>query len=238
MQSRKVGPIAVYGEPRSGSVLFLHGAYRHSPNLFHMARLVPDAVFVDLPGHGQSDLFAKPTVERLADAVSRAVDAFLPDGPGLVVGESVGAIVALQINRWPVLAIDPPTDTLRHRGVQASLRNLVRVHPPDGFLAQFSEHAFGVSRAHIERRQFFHLFERAERPVAVVTGDSKAGAFPLVDEEAKARLLHLAPIYVVPGAGHLVLDDAPTACAEIIAAFRSQIPPPKPPQTRSFQTPG
>jgi len=84
------------------TIVMLHGAQSdHSVWILQSRYLAhhgwPVLAF-DLPGHGRSEGLAAPRVEDIAVAVGAALDTIDP-GPILVVGHSMGSLIALELAR-------------------------------------------------------------------------------------------------------------------------------------------
>ncbi len=79
------------GEP---PVAFLHGLGATGAVWAHLTELVDRRVLVpDLPGHGKSAPLPHYSFATIADAVARV----LPDGPLVLVGHSLGGVIALEL---------------------------------------------------------------------------------------------------------------------------------------------
>ncbi|MDO5031310.1 alpha/beta fold hydrolase [Corynebacterium sp.] len=89
------------------TVVFVHGYSLSSESFYSQANFVrenfPQArcLLVDLRGHGQSSEVppARCTISAAADDVLRAIDARAPQGPLVIVGHSLGGMVALNVIR-------------------------------------------------------------------------------------------------------------------------------------------
>jgi pimeloyl-ACP methyl ester carboxylesterase len=85
-------------DPAKKSVLFVHGAGQdHSIwdlQSGYFAAHDRNAIAVDLPGHGQSEGQALPSIEAIADWLMNALDAARIDGAAIV-GNSLGSLAAI-----------------------------------------------------------------------------------------------------------------------------------------------
>jgi pimeloyl-ACP methyl ester carboxylesterase len=228
--------------PGRTSALFIHGAGAGaalwSMVLARAARQV-HAVAVDLPGHGPSEVGARPlTLERYRDAVGGLAGA-LCLGPSVLVWHSLGALVAMAAAlAWPdkvrglVLCAAAPK-----MSVDPEVFRLLR-DDPERFVPWLADHALSP-RARPPLRQAF-LNAAAPTPPEVAAAD-----FEIVRAtDLGARLPEIAcpitwldggddrivrpaeregrrgQILTVSGAGHLLPIEAPAAIAETVATVR------------------
>ncbi|HVV53208.1 MAG TPA: alpha/beta fold hydrolase [Polyangia bacterium] len=231
------------GERRPGrpSVVFIHGAGAGSAiwsmTLARVARGA-HAVAVDLPGHGPSELGGAPaalTLERYRDAVGALCGA-LCLGPSVLVGHSLGALIALEAAlAWPdkvralVLVAAAP-----RLPVDPELLALLR-DDPAAVTAWLADHALSPQAKPAVRRGF--LAAGAGAPPEVTRADFEivrttdltprlaAVASPLTwldgaDDRIvppAAREGRRGQVLTVPAAGHLLPIEAPGAVAETVA---------------------
>ena len=229
--------------PERPSLVFIHGAGASSAIwsmvLARVAR-VAHAIAVDLPGHGPSapgDL-ATLSLERYRDAVGELCGA-LCLGPSVLVGHSLGALVALDAAlAWPdkvralLLVAAAP-----RMPVDPELRALLR-DDPDGAALWLADHALSPRAKPAIRRGFlaagaaaapeitradFALVGRADLsqrqhqvacPITWVDG-ADDGIVP----EA-ARQGRPGAVTIVPNAGHLLPIEAPAAIATFLASTK------------------
>ncbi len=228
--------------PGRASTLLVHGAGAGaalwSMVLARVARHT-HAVAVDLPGHGPSERGARPlTMERYRDAVGGLAGA-LCLGPSVLVGHSLGALVALAAAlAWPdkvralVLCAAAPRMT-----VDPEVFRLLR-DEPERFVAWLADHALSPRAKPIIRQGF--LAAAAPTPAEIATAD-----FEIVQAtDLGPRLAEVAcpitwldgaddqivppalregrrgEVVTLPGAGHLLPIEAPAAIAETVIALR------------------
>jgi pimeloyl-ACP methyl ester carboxylesterase len=231
------------GERREGSppVLLVHGAGASSAIwMMAMARLARAfrVVAIDLPGHGPSPLPeggpAALALEAYRDAVG-ALAGTLCLGPSVLVGHSMGALVAIEAAlAWPekvrglVLCAAAPRLPVRdellaliraeHARVPAWLAEHAlspRARPAvrRGFVAAGVVTSAAVTLADFEAVRAADLTERARAlpcPVLWLDGADDAIVGPVGERPGEARRLE--------GVGHLVPIEAPGAVAEAVAA--------------------
>ena len=104
-----VGPVRFHAERPDPDVLLLHGFKRSAAHLAAWRAHLPGAAFIDLPGHGGAPEVAEVSLRSWIEGV-REITARLPRPPVLI-GESLGALVALSIPSRAVVAIEPPLST-------------------------------------------------------------------------------------------------------------------------------
>jgi pimeloyl-ACP methyl ester carboxylesterase len=199
-------------------------------------------VAIDLPGHGPSELGDGPlTLERYRDAVG-GLAATLCLGPSVLVGHSLGALVAIEAAlAWPdkvralVLCAAAP-----RMPVDPEVFRLLR-DDPEGFVPWLADHTLSPRAKPAVRRGFL--------AANVVAGASTARAVAIADFEIvratdlTERLSSIAcpvtwldgvddgmvpaaqrtsdrpgTIVSVPDAGHLLPIEAPAAIAELVSA--------------------
>jgi pimeloyl-ACP methyl ester carboxylesterase len=199
--------------------VFIHGAGRQYLILEHWANWL-NATLLRLPGH--SCPRSQPTVAAFAEALAGQV----PAG-SIVVGESLGGLVALQLSRLVplagVVAVDPPLNTLKNW----TLRALLDYYPPaDPWNAEFLGEVFGIYPDRLEDRDYWPLTAAAAAPTAYITGDealSKGAPFErapcMLDEGDVTRLRERFPVRVIPQCGHMALHYEPVACLHILRGY-------------------
>ncbi|HXT95104.1 MAG TPA: alpha/beta fold hydrolase [Polyangia bacterium] len=232
------------GERAAGrpSSLLIHGAGAGaalwSMVLARVARHT-HAVAIDLPGHGPSEVGARPlTLERYRDAVG-ALAAALCLGPSVLVGHSLGALVALAAAlAWPdkvralVLCAAAPKMT-----VDPEVFRLLR-NEPERFVPWLADHALSPRAKPAVKRAF--LAAAAPTPPEIAADDFqivRATDFradlanvtcPITwVDGADDRIVppelregRRGQIVTVPSAGHLLPIEAPAAIAETAATLR------------------
>jgi pimeloyl-ACP methyl ester carboxylesterase len=230
------------GERRPGrpSVVFIHGAGASSAIwsmvLARVAR-ISHAIAIDLPGHGPSASgeLATLSLERYRDAVGELCGA-LCLGPSVLVGHSLGALVALDAAlAWPgkvralvlvaaaakmpvdpellaLLRDDPDRATiwLGDHALSPRAKPAIR----RGFLAAGTAAPPEVTRADFEivrATDFSQQLHQVACPLTWLDGADDRIA-PAASEE-----LRRGQLVTVPAAGHLLPIEAPGAIAEAVA---------------------
>jgi pimeloyl-ACP methyl ester carboxylesterase len=234
------------GERRAGSpsVLFIHGAGA-SATIWSMvlARVARHrhTIAIDLPGHGPSELGdGPPTIERYRDAVG-GLAAMLCLGPSVLVGHSLGALVAIEAAlAWPdkvlglVLCAAAP-----RMPVDPEVFRLLR-DDPDGFVPWLADHALSPRAKPAIRRGFLaaNMLAGASRGAEIARADFEIvqatdlterltsvacpitwldGADESMVPAAQRTAERPGAIVSVPEAGHLLPIEAPGAIASVLA---------------------
>ena len=115
--------------------------------------------------------------------------------------------------------------------IRYAMENQVANDPANQFWQSFALNIFGIcSDGKVHERIYYHLIERAQVPVLILTGD--VPLFPMrkinvvtcliddLDRYVISRLSGgIAQFEVVSGCGHLLLDNAKEKCRSIIGKF-------------------
>lgn len=221
-------------------LLIIHGAQRSSADLsgwFNLCEPEFDAVFVDLPGHGRSPPTTAVTINNFAANVGDAVTAALGGRVVVVVGESLGGLVALALGGLHiesirgVVAADPPITMAKQWYIRKGISSVVARNPANQFLRSFALNVFGVdSDGKVHERIYFPLIEQLRVPTLILTGDvplypaRNTDAVPcLVDDVDLYVITRIAcdrvQVKVVSDCGHFLLVDADQKCRGIIGHF-------------------
>jgi pimeloyl-ACP methyl ester carboxylesterase len=228
-------------------ILLVHGMRAEASIMTPLARALADrgwrVVALDLPGHGRSDAPRGPVeIDRIGEVVLDAAAALgLPPRPALL-GHSMGGwIVAWQAlanpeRCGPIVLVSAP-------GVWTDLPPLDRLHPETAAEARLSmeyffakpppapwpvlwlaaHRPFGIGlellRSALSGRFMVgDLLPGLSVPALVIAGAEDR----IVPAEASRRMAEALPVrrYLeVPGAGHMVIWEAPEAVAGAADAF-------------------
>ena len=218
------------------AVVFIHGALRHSLILLQWAERLADTADVflfDLPGHGRSEPIGPSTVEGMGEMMREAIGVRLPDRKVLLVGESLGGVVALAAGGSAkgnpikaIFAVDPPLTTSKLWQVHSAFHPIMSM-PEHPFIHRLAKDVFGLTPDGIEERIYYPLVGALRVPTVIATGDSALlpprrmhGVACLIDDVDRFVLEQLYPskaeMVCVPNCGHLLLIDAQDACEAII----------------------
>lgn len=188
------GVVAVHAnEPQKGgpwpAVVFLHGAARTGKVLYHWANELEelaDVYCIDLPGHGASELpKGKPTnLDTVAERVASIVQGPLSGRKVVLVGESVGGLIALKLagmtgltNIVGVLAADPPTSSRKLWHVQGNYLKLLAQRDELDGIVTFFEGIFGYDGLDIDGKVYYDVYRQVSRPAVILTGDFHLNPF-------------------------------------------------------------
>ena len=220
--------------------MFLHGALRDSSVLFHWVdalKDMADTVLLDLLGHGESSPVVPATVEALAASVHAALAAIIPGRNALLVGESLGGLVALAVgargDATPVRAVfaaDPPITTAKLWQIAVTFVGEMAQNPPGSFVWSLAREVFGITPAGIEERIHYPIVGAVGVPAVIATGDVSLlppreldRAACLVDQVDRFVIKELygeaIQIKQIPNCGHLLLIDAVGPCLEVIRSL-------------------
>jgi pimeloyl-ACP methyl ester carboxylesterase len=228
-----LGPIPLWspaGALASGKplVLVITGAWAEADDMLKTPAVAPpiwDAAVMRLPGNGTPAL-AETSVEAWARAVGELIETALAGRPVVLVGLSVGALVALgvrspQVRR--VIALEPPLVMQKLWPMAARLAAGWRDDPAE---RPVIEAVFGVSGGPPAERSYFHLFEGAP-PVDVIMGEAPLYPerplehFPSFIDAPERAWLATRPgvtLHEAPGAGHNIHVAAPAFLREVLLA--------------------
>ena len=233
-------------------LLMIHGAMRDSSVLFdwiHLCEAAFDVVFVDLPGHGRSPAIANVTIADFAENVGEAATAALGNRAVLVVGESLGGLVALAMGGLPIesiqgiVAADPPMTMAKLWHVRNAMSSIVASDPANHFLRSLAINIFGVdSDGTAHERVYYDVVEQTRVPVLILTGDvplfpvRNTNAVPCVFDDVDRYVVRrlagdLVQFQTVSDCGHVLLVEAKERCRSIIGNFYDTI------RSRSTQRP-
>jgi pimeloyl-ACP methyl ester carboxylesterase len=212
-------------------VLAITGAFggRGRP-VFELEALLPevDIYAAQLPGYECPALVAT-SIGVWAAAFSHAAQEVFGDRPLVIVGESLGALVAMAMRvpsiRW-LLLLEPPLVTGGLWPLVEPLRQKARDDPS---AKQVVENVFGYLPDEIASRDYRHLLAELSRPAVIVIGDDLLGEprpfewMPSLVQEPERVLMRDHPKVVTVhfiGAGHDVFGRGP---AEVLKILREVI---------------
>jgi pimeloyl-ACP methyl ester carboxylesterase len=221
-------------EPSAPTVVFIPGFNRIAPLFEHWRGLLPgDVRILDLPGHGRTPPVETATVEAISAALSSSIPR-----DALVVGESIGGLVALRLaaEGYRAVAVDPPLSTAKLWTLRTVISEVVRLHPQAPWLAPFVENLFGILQdGTVEDRNYWPLLDEVLRPVHVI-----AASVPLwpvrpivLDPETVPSLLdeidafhlrrHPNVRYQQLEGPHTLLTERIESCREALLAILSEV---------------
>lgn len=206
------------------------GAFATADTMSRMQAVVGpgcDCFLMHLPGN-HTPALREASVAAYARALQAVIQEAFAERPVVLVGVSIGALVALAV-RAPqvrrVVAVEPPLTTGKLWPMLGPLAQKIAAAPDDAGLRDFAGGVFGVTADGFEDRRYFHLFEGLDAPVDVVAGDRPlmperpCETYPsFVDEPERAFLRGLPNVvlHVAPGAGHNVPFQSPMALKAVL----------------------
>jgi pimeloyl-ACP methyl ester carboxylesterase len=224
--------------------LLLHGAQRNRGVMAKAGELLSgqfDVALCDLPGHGESETPIDVSVDDYALEIVHLLLLRFPGRPVLLIGESIGGVIALRAAadprldiRWLVL-LDPPLTTAKQWHIRANaLMTLNRDASP--FRRLFSAAMFGVfDQDRQEDRIYYDLLADLKVPCLILTGDLPLN--PQRNAPKPMCCLDAVDMWViqkfysdkvvlarVKNAGHTVMIDQPEACIQTIGHFIASRP--------------
>jgi pimeloyl-ACP methyl ester carboxylesterase len=148
-------------------VAILPGFCRSSPQLaFWKDILHADVRLFDLPHHNGAPALDAPTLADLADHYMSRIS---PDT--IVVGESLGGLIALQMaaSGYRAVAIDPPLSTAKLWVLHGVLTHVLARNLSVPWMAPFVDTYFGVKIGRPpETRTYWPLLDAATSPVQII----------------------------------------------------------------------
>lgn len=194
-------------------VLCLHGAFVDRIGRFlDLQNVLPvSVVSACLPGSGCPELVSA-TVGAFAAAYSEAA-ALFEGRLKLVIGESVGGVVALAMTTEAKrLALDPPLVPLSSSGLISDVRAKLG---SDTRRAAMIWNVLGIGTDRQEARDYTHLLER---PARILIGEDG-----YVSAAERTKMLAAPHIWltVVPGVGHVIPGNAPELFTAVVRGLLS-----------------
>jgi len=182
-----------------------------------LARQGFEVVLRALPGHGEEPPLDHVTFEALVDRCR----AQMPERTSLLVGESLGGMVALRIAQTArpplstVVAIDPPLTMQKQTDIHAAFR--------PGMPASLRSYAdlFGVTPMGPEERDYrWLLAQTSDAAVHVIAGGERRPRTVLdADDRALIRAAEGVALHERHDTNHMVLECDPEGSAEAIATI-------------------
>jgi len=223
------GPIEWTARPdvfgASGPVLLvIRGAFADPDSLSHLPECVDiDCVLANLPGHSSPPVVAN-TVGVFAAAFREAIQKAFLDRPTIVLGLSIGGLVAMalrlpQIRR--LVLVDPPLST-----DLPAMTWRIRTQLPNH--ADFCWQVFGVSDTAQEPRSYAGLLDALKTPSDVLLGGvhEDSDTIPCLNAADAYKGHPFVHRHIIPWAGHNIPAQAPDefmhvverACASVLEA--------------------
>lgn len=194
--------------------------------------LADDLRLMNLPGHAGEPLPATYDLAALADWVAARVPR-----DALVVGESLGGLIALELatRGFRAVAFEPPLSTAKLWTLHDAVTERLGRNPGVSWLAPYVEAVFGVSpNREIIERDRWGLLDRLPAPTDIVAGDVPLGPrrrlkdgepIPTVLDDADgARLARHPNVRFRRIAGpHGLLSQSPETSRPMLAELIAQL---------------
>ena len=194
------------------AVMF-HGFLRSADDLAAWSERLPDhnLLFAVLPWHNAPDV--EGGLPGYVDAFAEAFRGF-PSAADLVVGESLGALIALGTPGRRVVAVDPFLTTAKLWPVHVMVRDRRKANPQ----------AARSYEAIFDRKDHRFILDRIRSPTLVIGGDEPlmpprfmpAPPSLLDEEDFAAFAAHPLVTALRISGGHALLHQAPDLCREMI----------------------
>jgi len=198
---------------------------------------------INLPGHGGSEGSGEEKIDLYAQRVRSVLDELMPRGPHLLVGHSMGGAIAMEI----AIRATPSLIGIVLMGAAARLRVMPIVFQTitkhrERFFRSIAYVAFGPDTRHDLRERLIAATRRCPLPVTVkdlkaCNGFDIGDRLPaitvptLIISGAEDQLTPVSMVQnlkeriagsrlaVIPGAGHMVMVEAPGAVNREIEGF-------------------
>jgi pimeloyl-ACP methyl ester carboxylesterase len=223
------GTIPIAGEHNDRpKVLAINGLGAAPDEMSRLGRLVAphyDGVVGFLPGD-RNPALSETSISAFALAFDEVVDKL---GPTVVLGLSVGALVALGMRSRRILAVvavDPPLMTAKLWPLASDLRAGLGTHH-----RAMVENVMGMTDEGFEGRDYSGLLNGLHRPTDVLVGEDPLyperaiSRMPsLVDEPERALLAAhpLVTLHVASNAGHNIPAQAPQVLLPLLRRVRTE----------------
>lgn len=203
-------------DPQQPLVLFINGAFSiERPRAFELPGLLPtvNVLIAHLPGNHCPHVSSE-SVEAYAAAYSEVLDQI--DRPTVVVGASIGALVALRIQSTRLagqVIIEPPLQTGKLWCLVRPFRERLAANPEDHRLREFLRNVFGITPAGFKNRDYRPLVDSIRVPGWAIFGElpllppRDLPELPSLVDEPERELLRSHPMLmseIVPTIGHNV----------------------------------
>lgn len=226
-------------------LLTITGAFAPEKAMSKIQSVVGDgceAVLMNLPGN-HCPWLADRSVAAVSRALEEVIRGAFAERPVVLLGLSIGALVAVGVDASPVrriVAVEPPLTSAKLWPMIPSLRKVLGDSPSDRDMHAFIDQVFGVTPEGVTDRRYFHLFERLRVPVDVVLGDDplfptrEVQRLPSLVDEPDRDFLRAQPgvaVTLASGAGHNVPYQAAQVLKDVLlralraATGASDLPP-------------
>ncbi|THD78853.1 MAG: alpha/beta fold hydrolase [Phenylobacterium sp.] len=215
------GEVGYIAKTQHPPVLIVHG-FRRSPTHLRVLRdWIPDLGFIPLPGHGGAPQLDELSMEAWIEAWREAIP-YAGPAP-LLIGESLGAILAMSLPARAVVAIEP-------------LLSVKDLWPQHKLIREAQARGTVIDPAEVAlfERPYDFVLDNISAPTLVLAGDipllpERELEDPpslLTDEDFARYAAHpLVEAHRIPG-GHTLLNEDAAGIMERVIQFFARFPPP------------
>ncbi|AKK03611.1 alpha/beta fold hydrolase [Corynebacterium epidermidicanis] len=222
------GPITTYTlgpDDAETTVVFIHGFTLAADSFFQQARFLRDnyprvrCLMLDLRGHGRTGEYDPEllTVDGAADDVRAAIDALAPAGPLIVVGHSLGGLIALSLLRRA-----PEAVYRRIRGlmlIATSIESLSAQGLPQVLAMPIADRAYRILESSPERIDKFREEMADLLAPALAATVFKRHSTPYDLVKFHADMIHKTPLSTFAGYFHDLQEHDEVAAADRLAGL-------------------
>lgn len=209
-----LGPVFYKGETSAPKVLMIHGFMREPLGLYAWRERIPGVGFVHLPGCGGATDLTEVSLQAWIASLDAMMARF--PTPPLLIGESLGAVIAMSVRSRAVIAIEP-------------LLSIHKLWPIHATLRQFRTRGVVIPTGHdrLFDDPLHWVLERIRSPTMVIAGDEPLlpprdmdeAPSLLSDEDFATYAAHpLVQAQRISG-GHNLLDHHPDGVMTSTEAF-------------------
>lgn len=208
------GPVYFHAEERSPRVMLIHGFKRSPRHVAAWRQRIPGLGLISLPGHGDAPELDEVSIETWVAAWREALSNL--GGPKLLIGESLGAIVAMCLPARAVVAVEP-------------LLGVEHIWPQHQVMRNARARGMEIGAAYeaLFDSSYDWVLDRISAPTLVIAGQTPllpprpldVAPSLLTDEDFDRYAAHpLVEARRIPG-GHTLLDENPDGVMELVAPF-------------------
>lgn len=237
-----ISPLAAYFDKpftkeSSGPVVFMiHGAMRNATHLWEWFEHLPphlDLVIVELPGHGKAPTQGPFTIDSFAQRIVDVITHHFAGRDIVVVGESLGGLVALALAGRGLprikgaLATDPPMSMMKQWPVYVTfMMHNERMAPNDPKRTMFSDLFGFVDDTNVHEVLYYDLVRAAACPTLILVGDVPLfPGWPLAPRKYNPSVFDDVDRYVLSliGNAHVRLDTIHDAGHVLLSLPKPQL---------------
>lgn len=219
------------------ALVAIPGEFRPAQMLLPAMRLLCDdydILIVDMPGFGASPTYESASIASFAGRVADLQRAVLGEREAVLVGESIGGIVAMALaptlegRLRAAVYLDPPVSATALNAARAHLRRSTASVTLDSFFIDYISGRGMLGDGSAQGYWPLLAAAAAQAPTLIMSGGRTArldatspAALFTPDDETAALALQIDTLAVqrVPTAGHLLYQENPGECATATVRF-------------------